>query len=470
MSLRARLAFVAAAAVALSIALASMLVYFIVRNDLLGQLNAGLQSEAQTIAPIVRRSMPFRVPIGTPQQYEINVPFEPFGNAFQVVDGQGNVYRPEFNGLVPPLFPGVEDAQEVAAGTHGAFFAQGHVRTQGKNLHVRMYTSQIPVGQSNIALEVLVPMTNVDHELARIRFWLLLIGLGGIGVASIAGFLVARTTLAPVRELSETAERVRTTRDLTQRIHVGGNDELSQLAATFNAMLESLDAAAQRQSQLVQDASHELRTPLTSLRTNIEVLARSDELPADDREQLLRDVIEQLGEMTALIAELTELARGEEQQPPVEEVRLDLVTEEAIRRTSRNHPDVPIDAQLEPTTVAGVPASLERAIANVLDNAAKWSPAGSPIDVRLAEGELSVRDHGPGIADVDLPHVFERFYRATAARSMPGSGLGLAIVQKVAEDHGGTVTAERPEDGGTLIRLRVADTNGHAKANGSATS
>jgi two-component system sensor histidine kinase MprB len=253
---------------------------------------------------------------------------------------------------------------------------------------------------------------------------------------------------------------VRRTRDLSQRIVLEGSDELGTLASTFNAMLESLDAAAQRQSQLVQDASHELRTPLTSLRTNIEVLARADELPPDDREHLLHDVVEQLGEMTAVVAELTELARGEEQEHAVEDVRLDLVTEEAIRRTTRNHPEIPIEAQLEETTIPGVPANLERAIANLLDNAAKWSPAGSPVDVRLANGELLVRDHGPGISDSDLPHVFERFYRATTARSMPGSGLGLSIVQKVAEAHGGTVTAERAADGGTLMRLRVTGRNG----------
>ena len=236
-----------------------------------------------------------------------------------------------------------------------------------------------------------------------------------------------------------------------------GNDELSQLATTFNAMLESLDEAAQRQRQLVQDASHELRTPLTSLRTNIEVLASDGPMPAEDRKQLLADVVAQLTEMTALIGELTELARGEGQQTALEEVRLDLVTEEAIRRTARNHPDVPIDSDLSPTTAVGTPATLERAIANLLDNAAKWSPSGAHIDVRLHDGELSVRDRGPGIADSDLPHIFERFYRATSARSMPGSGLGLAIVKQVAEAHGGTVVAEtRAAEGGTIMRFTSA--------------
>ena len=195
-------------------------------------------------------------------------------------------------------------------------------------------------------------------------------------------------------------------------------------------MLESLDEAAQRQRQLVQDASHELRTPLTSLRTNIEVLAMGDRLPAGERKQLLADVVAQLGEMTELIGELTELARGEEQAEPLEDVRLDLVTEEAIKRATRNHPDVPIEAELEPTSIVGQPAGLERAITNLLDNAAKWSPPARRSRCALHGGELTVRDHGPGIAAEDVPHVFERFYRATSARSMPGSGLGLAIVRR----------------------------------------
>ncbi len=316
-----------------------------------------------------------------------------------------------------------------------------------------------------MAIVVATPLTNVDRELSKIRLWLLLVAVGGVGIAAVSGFLVARAALKPVRDLSDTAEHVRTTRDLTQRIEVTGNDELSRLARTFNAMLESLDEAARRQRQLVQDASHELRTPLTSLRTNIEVLATRDSgLPPEEREQLLDDVVAQLSEMTDLIAELTELARGEEQQAALEEVRLDLLTEDAIRRTTRNHPDVPIDADLAPSTVVGMPANLERAIVNLLDNAAKWSPPGETVDVTLADGELTVRDRGPGIAEADLPHVFERFYRATSARSMPGSGLGLAIVRQVAEAHGGTIVAEEAPGGGTLMRLRLDGRNGSTPA------
>jgi two-component system sensor histidine kinase MprB len=453
MSLRARLVLVVAAAVAAAVVLASVLVFFLVRNELRGQVNRSLQTQAAQIS--TSPGLGLQTQIG-PKQYILHFRGLPFSNPFQLVDANGATYRPEQGfDRVWPLLPGVTKAQQVASGKRGDFYFESHYRGE----HVRLFVAQLVPG--NTAIEVVASLEDVDHELAKIKLWLFLVALGGIGIASVAGFLVARAALTPVRDLSETAERVRSTRDLTQRIRVQGSDELSRLAATFNAMLESLDEAARVQRRLVQDASHELRTPLSSLRTNIELLATRDkDLPPDERDHLLRDVVEQLGEMTMLIGELTELARGEEQRHAPEEVRLDLLAQDAIRRATRNHPEVPIVAKLDPTTVVGVPASLERAIGNLLDNAAKWSPEGAEVDEQLVDGELTVRDHGPGIAAADLPHVFERFYRATSARAMPGSGLGLAIVRQVAEAHGGTVTAEAAPGGGTLMRLRVADRNG----------
>jgi two-component system sensor histidine kinase MprB len=433
--------------VAAAVVVASVVVYFIVQNELRGQVDSNLQQQVQQLNAL-RPVEPFSTRIGR-QRFVFHPPPLLFSYPFQLVDAANAVYSPgDAYGNVQVVLPSGDAAAEVAAGTHGSYYSEAHV--QGR--HVRLLTAQL-AGQPMAAV-VATPLASVDHELSKIRLWLVLVALGGIGIASVAGFLVARAALKPVRDLSETAEHVRATRDLSQRIAVSGNDELSRLATTFNQMLQSLDEAQQRQRQLVQDASHELRTPLTSLRTNIELLAlQGGDLPADERDQLLEDVVAQLSEMTSLIAELTELARGEEQQTALEEVRLDLLTEDAIRRTGRNHPDVPIEAELEPTTVVGMPASLERAVANLLDNAAKWSPRGEPVEVRLARGELTVRDHGPGIAEADRPHVFERFYRATSARSMPGSGLGLAIVRQVAEMHGGTITVEDAPGGGTLMRL-----------------
>jgi two-component system sensor histidine kinase MprB len=263
-----------------------------------------------------------------------------------------------------------------------------------------------------------------------------------------------------VQRLTRTAEDVSKTRDLSRRIDASGTDELSRLAATFNTMLGALEDSARSQRQLVSDASHELRTPLTSLRTNIEVLARDEALPAGEREKLLRDVTEQLTEMTALVAELVELARGDQAPVEPEDVRLDLVTADAIERTRRNRPGVTFELDLQESMIRAVPSNIERAISNLLDNAAKWSPPDGEVEVSVRDGELTVRDHGPGIDPDDLPFVFDRFYRAPSARGLPGSGLGLAIVRQVAEAHGGTVTAEAADGGGTRMRLSLPAQNG----------
>jgi two-component system sensor histidine kinase MprB len=221
-------------------------------------------------------------------------------------------------------------------------------------------------------------------------------------------------------------------------------------------MLAALEDSARSQRRFVADASHELRTPLTSLRTNIEVLARADDMPADERERLLADVVEQLAEMSELVAELVALDRAQEDPDAREDVRLDLLAAEAVERARRNRPGVTFTTALEPSVVTGMPGSLERAIDNLLDNAAKWSPDGGEVEVSVRAGEVAVRDHGPGIDEQDLPYVFDRFYRAPSARGLAGSGLGLAIVRQVAESHGGEVTAERADGGGTLVRLRLS--------------
>jgi two-component system, OmpR family, sensor histidine kinase MprB len=298
------------------------------------------------------------------------------------------------------------------------------------------------------------PLTEVDSELHRIGLALLLTALGGVGLAALLGLLVARAALVPVRQLTATAERVSETGELRERIATRGRDELSRLGSAFNAMLAKLDQSARAQRQLVADASHELRTPLTSLRTNVEVLLRRGSLPELERE-VLTDVVEQVSEMTLLINELTELARGESEPQEAEEVRLDLLVSEVAERIRRDFPSVQLQVEAEETLLQGVPASLARAIRNLLDNAAKWSPPGGVIEVSLGDGELTVRDHGPGISDDDLSHVFERFYRAASARGQPGSGLGLAIVQQVAVRHGGTITAENADGGGALMTMRL---------------
>jgi two-component system sensor histidine kinase MprB len=324
--------------------------------------------------------------------------------------------------------------------------------TEIEGTHVRVLSYAYGPGY---AVQIARPLTEVDEALGRIRLFLGIVALSGIGIAAAFGLVVSRAALAPVRRLTETAERVTETGDLSERIDVGGRDELSRLAVSFNTMLAALEESTRAQRQLVADASHELRTPLTSLRTNIEVLASDRALPQEERARLLTDVVEQLGEMTSLIAELIELARAEQQTTEPEDVRLDLVAADALERARRNQPTVTFAAELEKSVVRGVPATIERAIGNLLDNAAKWSPPGTEVEIDVRDGQVVVRDHGPGIAEEDLPYVFDRFYRARSARGMPGSGLGLAIVRQVAETHGGEVVAERADGGGTRITLRL---------------
>jgi two-component system sensor histidine kinase MprB len=244
---------------------------------------------------------------------------------------------------------------------------------------------------------------------------------------------------------------------MSRRIDARGGDELSRLAESFNTMLAALERSMAAQRQLVADASHELRTPLTSLRTNVEVLAGSNGMPSERRRRLLADVVGQLEQLTRLVGDLVDLARDGQagEEGPFEALRLDELVRGALERASRMHPTCRLEATLEPTLVEGAPARLDRAVANLLDNAVKWSPEGGRIEVVLRDGELSVRDHGPGFAAGDLPNVFERFYRAPAARGLPGSGLGLAIVRQVAESHGGGAFAENAPGGGALLRLRL---------------
>jgi two-component system sensor histidine kinase MprB len=236
------------------------------------------------------------------------------------------------------------------------------------------------------------------------------------------------------------------------------------MAVSFNAMLDALersmsalDASVHAQRQLVADASHELRTPVTSLRTNIEILQQQGHyMDAEEHDRLLGDVVEQIEQLTLLMNDLIDLARGEEPRSDTEDVRLDVLVGEVIDRAARDKPTTPLRAALEPTIVTGVPSRLERAVSNLVDNAIKYSPPGAPpVEVELLHGELTVRDHGPGISAEDLPHVFDRFYRGAESRGRPGSGLGLAIVRQVAAEHAGTIAAEAAPGGGTLMRLRL---------------
>jgi two-component system sensor histidine kinase MprB len=443
MSFRTRIALGSAAAVALAVVLASGLVYVVARSQLRAPIDDALERRADDIA---------RHPLGTIQSEEgktylaIRPEFGEAGGYVQAVTQDGTVVGPVLQDVELPVDDDVEALARGEGTTHWS-----DVDVDGT--HLRVLTFAYAPG---IAVQVARPLTEVDQSLERIGLFLLLIAGSGIAIAAVLGLLVSRAALSPVRRLTETAETVTATGDLSQRIDVGGRDELSRLATSFNTMLAALEESTRAQRQLVADASHELRTPLTSLRTNIEVLASDRALPAEERGRLLSDVVEQLGEMTTLISELIELARAEQQTPEPEEVRLDVVAAAALERARRNQLGIDFTADLEEAVVQGNPTTIERAIGNLLDNAAKWSPAGGEVHLQVREGTVTVRDHGPGIAAEDLPYVFDRFYRARSARGLRGSGLGLAIVRQVAEAHGGDVVAEQAEGGGTRMTLRLS--------------
>ena len=433
MTLRLRLTLVAAAVVAIVVASASLTVYFLVRHDLRKQIDDNLKTHAGLIQ---------RRPDDALRGQGI---FQFAGDYVALLTRSGE--------LVPgsASIPVDKRTRSVATNSQTAsYFLRD---TDISSYHFREVVAPLPPPFGAVA--IVRSLSEVDHELSRLRLILLLVSLGGVLVAALAGALVSGTTLAPVRRLTRTAERIAETGDPSERVEASGGGELARLGTAFNTMLAALEESIETQRRFVADASHELRTPLTSLQTNIEVLKQQERLAPDQRARLFADLEREAHEMRQLISDLLELARRD---APLEHrsVQVDELVESAVERARARFPNVHFNAHIEPTTVEGTPERLERAVWNLLETAGKWTAPGSSVDVTLSRGELRVRDHGPGIAAEDREHVFDRFYRSAAARSLPGSGLGLAIVREVAEAHGGTVSAEEAPGGGALLRLRLA--------------
>jgi two-component system sensor histidine kinase MprB len=355
--------------------------------------------------------------------------------------------------------PVTDAARHVAAGGHR--MAEEEV-TIGNDTYLMLTVPATGGGAVQVAID-----QDSDNQTLAVFGLLLAVGCAlGIGGAALLGRTVAKAGLVPVQRLTEAVEDVAVTMDLSRPIAVSGVDEIARLGTSVNTMLAAIDSSRRAQRTLVEDAGHELRTPLTSLRTNIELLLqverhpeRAHRLPPEDRAKLLSDLEAQVGELATLTAELVELSREETTREAAEPVELTEVVEAAINRVRIRAPGLTFTTDLTGGTVSGRPGELERMIVNVLDNAAKWSPAGATVHTRLsAEADdcvLTVTDDGPGIDEADRPHVFDRFYRAVAARSTPGSGLGLAIVAQTATQHGGTVTTGPREPHGTVVSIRL---------------
>jgi two-component system sensor histidine kinase MprB len=323
---------------------------------------------------------------------------------------------------------------------------------------MRLYTMRLPSSSDGL-VRTIRPLTEANATIARVRWLLLGLTLGGALAAALLGRLAANAVLRPVRALAGTVREVSATRDLNRRIPVSGRDELASLAGDFNAMLAALDESQRAQQQLIADASHELRTPLTAHRANIELLARPD-LPVERRRRVLGAAVRGIEELSALVGDLIQAARDGRSVDAREPLALDELVAAAVERAQNRAPGLRFESRVEPYRFVGARSRLERAVDNVLDNAIKWSSPGGTVEIRLVDGRLKVRDHGPGILETDLPHVFDRFYRAAAARALPGSGLGLAIVKQTVDDHGGSVTVANADGGGALITLRFDPGNG----------
>jgi two-component system, OmpR family, sensor histidine kinase MprB len=446
MTLRKRLSLIAAASVGIAVLLAVAGAYIVVRHQLRAQVDGSLWAQEQEVAHTGRvGAAPPGIPAaaGGPAQY---VQFVYPGS---VHTGSG--------GLTLPINAHV---LRLANQQGSTFISDVWV---GQN-HLRMLTMPVLVGDQQIpaALELARPLNSADNILSDLRLVLTLLLLGGVALAAILGRMASRRVLAPLAEVADVAQEIGETDDLTKRLKVHADDEVGQLATNFNAMLdrletsrEALDESVRAQRQLVADASHELRTPVTSLRTNIEVLLVGGELDPEDRRRLLADVVEQSEELTALVGDLIELARGDQPGPETDDVRLDGVAAESLARARRNAPGIHFDATLAPTIVDGVPERLARAINNLLDNAARHSPPGGTVDLQVGPNGVEVRDHGTGVDPDDLPYVFDRFFRGTNSRGRQGSGLGLSIVRQVAEQHGGSASVTNAVDGGAIFTLHL---------------
>jgi two-component system sensor histidine kinase MprB len=466
LSLHARVTLLAAVTVGLAVMIVSISAYMTVRQQMYRNLDASLSDRAGQAAKNGTLTSPTILQ---------EVPPEALGLSdiqLGLVTADGLRYGAK--GTTPPM-----GAPELAVAVNQS--SEPSIRTVGvrNGPHYRVIAVATPFcplpGQQRCdsdeyqpgALVVAQSLKPIDRTLHNLGIVLWAVGLLGVIGAALAGNAIAQSGLRPLARLTGAAETIARTEDL-RPIPVTGSDEITRLAVAFNAMLAALARSQDRQRRLVGDAGHELRTPLTSIRTNLDLLAQADKrggLRPEDRQQLLDDVRAQMDELTALIGDLTELARDTPQVRDAELIEMQNVVEDALIKVRRRASGVEWDVQLSPFPVWGDERLLGRAVTNLLDNAAKYSipddsvprpPEGEPlgrVTVRLLDGVLTITDSGQGIAEADLPHVFERFYRSSEARSRPGSGLGLAIVKHAAEQHGGMIYARNSAGAGAQFTL-----------------
>lgn len=451
MTISRRLALAAAAAVAVAVMAASVGAYFAVRSKLVGEIDATLAKRVQLIQRVAADANALFGPPISPLVHNLAPPPQ-LSDRFGGAQGIDQYVAP--NGQVVGLsnsrarLPVNKLTRQIAAGGAAASYQDETV----DGLQLRVLTAPLSGGG---AVEIARPLDEVESTLNGLILLLGAIAAGGIALAAVLGGVVARTSLAPIRRFTARTEEIAAEHEhLGRRLPVESDDELGRLARSYNSTLDALESSVGAQRRLVSDASHELRTPLASLRANLEVLLQRDRLSEADQSELTGDLIEQLDDLTLLVEDVVELARNGEAAPRLQSVRLDEVVSEAVERMSRHAVGVRFElATNGPSVVQGEPERLGRAVRNLLENAAKWSPPQGTVQVSVKGGALVVADRGPGIDAADLPHIFERFYRAPAARSTSGSGLGLAIVKQIADAHAASVTAENAPEGGAVLTI-----------------
>ncbi|MFF7995510.1 sensor histidine kinase [Kitasatospora xanthocidica] len=452
-SLRSRLTFLSAAAVAVAIALSALACWFIVEKQLYNQVRNDLASA--TLPP------PPRVPsldcYSTPEAALQNQPhgITPENGAPVARDTQYVRSSPTAVCLPPYATKAIELKPSDAAGFQlnvGQSIIRDGQFTDGTPAVVRVSLTHF--GSRPVLLMVATPTQSIEDSLQGLAILLGSVSVGGILLAALAGRLVARSALKPVDQLTDAVEHIARTEEVGTTIPVHGDDEIARLSTSFNSMSTALANSRERQTRLIADAGHELRTPLTSLRTNVDLLIRSDDtgrpLPPATKTKLLGNMKAQMQELTVLIGDLLQLSRPDSPKagPNLSVVALHEIAGRAVERAKLRGPGLVFETSAEPWFVHGDAAGLERAVINLLDNAVKYSPPGGTIDVRLRQGVLTVRDHGPGIPAEELPYVFDRFWRSPSSRQLPGSGLGLSIVAQSVREAGGEVTLGPAADGG----------------------
>lgn len=482
--LRGRLALLTAVAVAIAVAACAMASWFLVQRQLYVQLDKQVNGRLMPLSKgeqpppdeqlpggqggksnnynrflqnILQASTTCSQALSGDTQFRLG----PDNNYMQILRADGQYCTIPGQGKI--TVTGADRAVAEGTSTKAALHDGDGVSASGTKTELRVLTRQVQLASDQtVTLMVALPLGPVSDPLSNLRLILLSVSALGVLGAALAGLLTARAALKPVDTLTDAVENIARTEDLTIKIPEEGTDEIARLGRSFNMMTASLAASQERQQNLIADAGHELRTPLTSMRTNIDLLIKSQQtgrdLPEDTKAKMLVSLKAQMHEMTSLIGDLLQLGSPAARNRQAVEVALHEVASRAVSRARLRGPNLMVEARLDPWYVQGNPDALERAVVNLCDNAVKFSPAGGTVQVRLSRGELTVRDHGPGIPAAEIPYVFERFWRSPGARSLPGSGLGLSIVAQAVEEAHGKVSLETAPGGGALARLWLPGT------------